>query len=201
MGMRRAIVLGMVLATVLGLSGCKKKKPALPPPQAQAPTITPETQPPSQPPAPATEPNRPQPEATETPAAPPPTATTTKPAPKPKPRTPAVTKKTAPPPAPEKPSRTVVDQGGTQPAGAQLSASIPPDEAIHQKFTTEQLLQSTDSNLRAISRPLSADEQATMRQIRSFMQQSRDASKDGDSDLAYKLAWKAHLLADELVKH
>jgi outer membrane biosynthesis protein TonB len=197
--MRRAIVAGIVLAAMMGLSGCKKKKPPIPPPQAQAPTITPETQPAPQPPAPAAEPNRPQPEAAPPPAEP--TTTTTKPkVKKPRPST-AAAKKTPPPASqPEKPSRTVVEQGGTQPAGAQLSASIPPDEAIHQKFTTAQLLQSADSNLKAISRPLNADEQATVQHIRSLMQQSRDATKDGDSDRAYNLAWKAHLLVDELIK-
>lgn len=200
MRMARAIVVGTLLIAVLGLSGCKKKKPPIPPPQAQAPTITPETQPPAPVPAPAaTEPNRPQPEPTA--PAPPAATTANKPAPKRKPKAPVTSKKApAPAPQPEKQSKTVVEQGGTQPATGQLSASIPRDEAIHQKFTTEQLLQSTDSNLKAISRPLTADEQATVQHIRNFMQQSRDATKDGDSDRAYNLAWKAHLLTDELIK-
>ena len=36
--------------------------------------------------------------------------------------------------------------------------------------------------------------------IRSYMQQARDASKDGDTERAYNLALKAHLLSDELIK-
>ncbi|MGI9103995.1 MAG: hypothetical protein ACR2IF_16260 [Terriglobales bacterium] len=201
----RGIVVAAVLASVLGLGGCslRKKKPATPAPQAQAPTVTePQPAPPSGPvPAPSSsEPNRPQPE---TPAAAAPTVTPAKP--KPKPRT-SVAKKTPPPapspaPATEKPARTVVPEGGAQPSqNVQLSASLPHDAAIHQKLSTAQLLETTEYNLKSISRALNGDEQAMVQHIRSYMQQSRDASKDGDSERAYNLAMKAHLLSDELVK-
>ena len=202
----RATVAVTVLASLLALGGCKKKKPAVPAPQAQAPTIT-QPEPEVPPPAPAaSEPNRPQPETRG------PETTTAQPQPppapklKPKPRHSA--KKPAPP-APEKPTekaesnppKTVVTEGGTQPATAQLSASMPHDQAIHQKLNTNQLLEATDYNLKSIARALNADEQAMLQHIRSYMQQSRDASKDGDTERAYNLALKAHLLSDELIKH
>ena len=194
----RATAMGVLVVSVLALGGCKKK-PALPPPQAQAPTIT-QPQPETQPPAPvASEPNRPQPETTQpTPA---PAAHVPKPTPKPR----HTAKKTPPPAAAEKPaepqpSKTVVPEGGTQPATPQLSASMPHDAAIHQKLNTAQLLEATDYNLKSIARALNADEQAMVQHIRSYMQQSRDASKDGDTERAYNLALKAHLLSDELIK-
>ena len=206
MRIARATVAGILLASMLALGGCKKKKPAVPPPQAEAPAITqpaPETPPPV--PA-ASEPNRPEPEPAQPETAPAATAT---PAPKPKSK-PRPAKKTVPPPAAEKPaettaekqpSKTVVTEGGTQPATPQLSPTMPTDQKIHQKMNTNQLLEATDYNLKGISRTLNADEQAMLQHIRSYMQQSRDASKDGDTERAYNLALKAHLLSDELVKH
>jgi outer membrane biosynthesis protein TonB len=207
MRIARATVAGILLASMLALGGCKKKKPAVPPPQAQAPAIT-QPEPEAQPPVPAaSEPNRPQPEATQPEIAP---AATTAPTPKPKTKPRHTAKKTVPPPAVEKPaetpaekppSKTVVTEGGTQPATPQLSASMPHDKVIHQKLNTNQLLEATDYNLKNIARALNADEQAMLQHIRSYMQQSRDATKDGDTERAYNLALKAHLLSDELIKH
>jgi outer membrane biosynthesis protein TonB len=205
MRIARATVAGILLASVLALGGCKKKKPAVPPPQAQAPSVTqpePEVQPPV---PPASEPNRPQPEPAQPETAPAATAT---PAPKPKTK-PRPAKKTVPPPAPEKPAekaenqptKTVVPEGSTQPATPQLSPTMPTDQKIHQKMNTNQLLEATDYNLKGISRTLNTDEQAMLQHIRSYMQQARDAAKDGDTERAYNLALKAHLLSDELIKH
>jgi outer membrane biosynthesis protein TonB len=195
MRIARATVTGILLASMLALGGCKKKKPAVPPPQAQAPAIS-QPEPETQPPVPAaSEPNRPQPEPTQPEIAPAATAT---PAPKPKTKPRHTAKKTVPPPAVEKPAET---PAGTQPATPQLSASMPHDQAIHQKLNTNQLLEATDYNVKSISRALNADEQAMVQHIRSYMQQSRDAIKDGDTERAYNLALKAHLLSDELIKH
>lgn len=191
----RAICVGITLSAMLALGGCKKKKPATPPPQATAPTISE----PAPVPAPTVEAPATQPAAQ--PSAPAPQPSVEKPKPKPKVRT-RVAKKT-PPPAkpPEKPSHTVVQQGGAQaPSAGQLSASIPGDTAVHQKFTTAQLLEATDYNLKSITRPLTADEQAMVQHIRSFMAQSRQATQDGDTERAYNLALKAHLLSDEIIK-
>jgi outer membrane biosynthesis protein TonB len=201
----RATVAGILLASLLALGGCKKKKPAVPQPQAEAPTIT-QPQPEAQPPAPAaSEPNRPQPEVKE--PEPSPTVTTT-PAPKPKIKPHHTAKKPpAPAPAPEKPAekaetrpRTVVPEGSVQPATPQLSPSVPGNQAIQQKQNTNQLLENTEYNLKNISRALSPEEQAMVQHIRSYMQQARDANKDGDTERAYNLAQKAHLLCDELRK-
>jgi outer membrane biosynthesis protein TonB len=206
MRIARATVAGILLASMLALGGCKKKKPAVPPPQAQAPAVT-QPEPEAQPPVPAaSEPNRPQPEATQPETAPPETA----PAPKPKTKPHPAAKKTVPPPPVEKaaekpaekpPSKTVVTEGGTQPATPQLSASMPHNQAIDKKLNTNQLLEATDYKLKSIARALNADEQAMLQHIRSYMQQARDAARDGDTERAYNLALKAHLLSDELTKH
>jgi len=188
------IITVLLLAGLAVLAGCKKKPKTAPPPQAQAPVITrpqPQlpptepTQPPPQPPPPVTTPE----------AAKPPTARPVKPKSTKKPTT---AKKTAPT-TPAKPNKTVVTEGGAA-EGGQLSAAIPHDEAIHQRLNTAQLLEATEANLKSITRVLSNDEQSMVQQIRSYLQQSRAATTDGDTERAYNLALKAHLLSDEFVK-
>lgn len=75
-----------------------------------------------------------------------------------------------------------------------------PQGALQQRVDTAQLLQGTENILKGINRSLNGDEQAIVQHIHSYMQQSRSATNDGDSELAYKLAVKAHLMADELAK-
>ncbi len=179
---RRAIAV-LTLTSAVVLAGCHKKANTQPPPTALPPSI----EEPAPPPTPTPE-TQPQP-----PILPPPATATVKP-PKPK-HKPKVAKKTVP----KQPSKTVVDNGSASEAG-QLSAVIPHDEAIHQRLDTAQLLETTEDNLKSINRQLTADEQTTVQQIRSLMQQSRAATSASDTERAYNLALKAHQLSDALVK-
>ncbi|HVZ60610.1 MAG TPA: hypothetical protein VG892_07475 [Terriglobales bacterium] len=183
----------LLLGFALALSGCGKKKVSLaPPPQAQAPAATPAATPPawpsSGPPPPVNaEPNRPVPAAEPE-------------KPKPRPRT-NVARKTPPPaaqPAEDAQRTTPANAGQTSPS--QLSAALSHDDVLHRKFTTSQLLEATEHNLKALTRNLSGDEQATVQHIRSYIQQARSATESGDVERAYNLALKAHLLSDELIK-
>jgi outer membrane biosynthesis protein TonB len=194
-GSRHFVLLALALS--LATSGCSwfhKKKP--PVPQAQAPTITqpaPAPAPVTSQPAPPTELTKPAEETAE------------KPKPKPRPAHPATAKKV--PPAPAKPveqasaqpPRIVIQEGGAAPGNTQVSPTAP-HQALDQQRTTQQLLDATDTNLRSLTRTLTPDEKAMVEQIRSYMQQSRDATRDGDITRAHNLALKAHLLSDELVK-
>jgi hypothetical protein len=99
------------------------------------------------------------------------------------------------------PPKKVVRQGSTADPTTQLAPGISQEQASRQRQTTTQLLSSTDAALQQLSwHQLNSDQQETVAQIRKFMQQSKAADKDGDSQLAYKLALKAHLLSDELSK-
>ena len=193
---QRGAVLMLALVILVVLSGCKKKRPQLPR-QAQAPTIT-EPLPQSIP-----EVTEAPPEAEAPPTAPP---EETVPKPKPKPRRGRGSKpveKPAPPPPPvQQPPRTVIQEGGSTPPsqGGELTASISHDSAQHQRMNTAQLLEATEFNLKSVTRALNADEQAVVSHIRSFEQQSRAATAEGDLERAYNLALKAHLLSDELIK-
>ena len=198
----RFVAVVLLSSTLLGLTGCwfKKRKPSLPPPSAQAPTTTPEPAPQEQPPA--TQPK-------EEPKPPEPATTTPKPKPKPKQH---VAHKPAPPPEPVKPEekpqqqaavkppRIVIQEGGSNDSTGQVSTPMGHDEATHRKLSTVQLLESTEANLHGLNRPLTADEQATVSQIKDYMEQSRAATKQQDLVRAHNLALKAHLLSDELVK-
>lgn len=100
------------------------------------------------------------------------------------------------------PPKTVVKPDGAEaaaPAG-QISPSLSHAEVAQAQATTEQLLQSTEANLNGIKRQLSQDEQAIVTQIRDFMTQSRQATKENDLARAHNLAVKANLLSDELAK-
>ncbi len=74
------------------------------------------------------------------------------------------------------------------------------DEAAHSAASTAQLNDSTEANLNGIKRTLSAQEQIKVSQIRDYLSQCAQATKDGDVMRARNLALKAHLLSDELAK-
>jgi hypothetical protein len=189
----------LVLAlAVLPLSGCffKKKKPPVPPPQAQAPTITVPITPGQLPPE--------QPPATPPPATAPPKPAATKA--KTRHRAPKKSGASTPPPAPApattaKSNANTVPEGGANEASVQISAEVPRDAAAQQRQDTNQLLESTEANLRKIgTRNFSENDKAAMRQIRNYITQSRLAMQDGDLERAYNLATKANLLSNEFVK-
>jgi outer membrane biosynthesis protein TonB len=201
MSMRAArMIAGMALLSLALMAGCKKKAPATPPPQAQPPTAT-EPQP-EQVPPPQAEPAPTQPEPSTTPpaettASEPKPATPKKPAPpKPNSNKASAAKKTEPTP-PRKPPKVVTEGGATENAG-QLSAGAPHTVVEHQRASTTQLLDSTETNLKGLTRTLNSSEQAMVQQIRNYIRQSREATTQGDNERAYNLALKAHLLSDEL---
>ena len=97
--------------------------------------------------------------------------------------------------------KKVVRQGSTAEPNPQLTPSITEEQAVRQRQNTNDLLASTDASLQKLSgRQLTKDEQETVGQIRKFMQQVKEADKEGDLQRAYKLAVKAHLLSDALAK-
>jgi hypothetical protein len=113
---------------------------------------------------------------------------------------------TIPPPKPATPRRPAdqpADTGSEQPAhppapqiSPQLSAS---DQAAYQRKTGDDTA-AAEKNLQETSgKQLNAAQQDLVGKIRSFLSQSRDASRDGDWVRAQNLAQKARLLSDELI--
>jgi outer membrane biosynthesis protein TonB len=203
MNWRQTFAALLLIALVVGGTGCElhKKKPNLPQ-QAQAPvlaptTTEPEATQPGPPPPASVEPARPLPTPGEVATNIPPEEPAPKPARKPTRRTPP-------------PKRTVVENEPQEPAPTppvqppqqqgQLTASVSHNDALQQRVDTQQLLDATENNLRGLTRTLSSDELVMVAHIRSYMQQSKNATGDGDLERAYNLALKARLLSDELVK-
>ena len=109
--------------------------------------------------------------------------------------TPATTPATGTPP------KTVVRNGSAADPTVDLSPAPGPQEASRVQ-AYNQLLITTDANLQKISgRQLSPDQQDTVKQIKSYMEQAKGAAKDGDVQRAYNLAVKANLLSAELAGH
>jgi len=100
------------------------------------------------------------------------------------------------------PTKTVVRNGSTTDPAVELSAGLSPQQISQKIKNTDQLLASADANLKAISsRQLSAAQQGTVTQIKSFMEQARAASSSGDVQRAYNLANKANMLSADLKGH
>jgi hypothetical protein len=98
------------------------------------------------------------------------------------------------------PQKIVVPQGGAAEPSIQLAGGPATDQSSQQKNAAIQLLESTEENLKKLSgRQLSSDQQDTVTQIHQFMQQSKVAAANGDSERARNLAWKAELLSEDLV--
>jgi len=99
------------------------------------------------------------------------------------------------------PSKTVVREGGTTEPAIQLVGGKGAEQASQQRSTTDQLLESTEDNLKKVAgRQLSSSQQEMVNQIQQFIQQSKAAVSAGDVERGRNLAKKANLLSDELVK-
>jgi hypothetical protein len=98
------------------------------------------------------------------------------------------------------PPKNVVRDGGTNDPIVDLSPGLSSQQASHQKESTNQLLATSDANLKKIAgRQLSPNQQDTVKQINSYMEQAKKAEEDGDVQRAHNLAVKASLLSADLV--
>lgn len=96
----------------------------------------------------------------------------------------------------------MVRNGGTTDPTVQLSQGLNQQQASRELQTTNQLLATTGANLKKIAgRQLSASQQDTVGQIKTYMQQAKTAANSGDLQRAHNLAFKANLLSAELAAH
>ena len=95
----------------------------------------------------------------------------------------------------------MVRNGGTSETQGQIASGTTVQQAPQQLKETNSLLSSTASNLQKLSgKELNPNQQDMVKQIRDYMQQSKSAARAGDVQGANNLAFKAHLLSQELVK-
>jgi len=98
------------------------------------------------------------------------------------------------------PEKVVVPHGGTSEPSIQLAGPSTGDQATQQRQSANQLLGSTEENLKKLAgQPLNATQQDTVNQIHQFMEQSKTAVAAGDLERARTLAWKAQVLSQDLV--
>ncbi len=92
--------------------------------------------------------------------------------------------------------------GGTDDSVVAIAPGVSEQQASQQLETANQLLAKTEENLKIVeSRQLSTEQQGTVKQIKTYRDQSKAAAKDGDVQRAYELANKARMLSGDLVKH
>ena len=179
--------------------------PPQPPPEGSQPSSQPEPTSPAPQQAKPDQPATPQPApdgAAPEPAQP--AATAAKPESKPTPakKSKKRSKKTKPTAqASDVPAKTVVRNGSTADPEVQLSPGLSQEQASRQRQNTTHLLERTEANLRKASvRELNASQQDMVRQIRTYVDQAKAAAESGDLQRAHNLAFKAHLLSDELLQ-
>jgi len=196
--LQRLPVLLLLLSALMVISGCARKKPVV--------VVVPKEQPPITAPTPAptpeakTEPQKPEPTAT-------PEQTESQEATKASPEPPERKSHHRQHGAVKKPS-PVVKAENTPPENrpeprstpAPISPSISPSDAQRDQYNTEQLLQGAENTLNNLKRQLSKEEEAMVARARSYINQSRQATKDNDPARARTLAQKANLLSNELVR-
>jgi hypothetical protein len=150
---------------------------------------------------------RPMTTAPDTDAAPPPENATTPPPALPVAATPAPPPVSIPPAKPTAPRRPAAEQTSadteaqpSRPPAPQISPQLSPnDQAAYQRKTGEDISVAESNLQQTDGKQLSAAQTDLAEKIRSFLAQSRDASKDGDWTRAQNLAQKARLLSVELI--
>jgi hypothetical protein len=97
--------------------------------------------------------------------------------------------------------KVVVRNGGANDDSVQLAPGMTKEQELRNREITASLLAGVDANLKNIAgRQLTPAQQGLLDQIHTYMKQSKDASDSGDLARAQTLAYKAHLLSDELRK-
>ena len=103
-------------------------------------------------------------------------------------------------PPPGEPTKTVVRNGGASDTKVAISPGMSDQQASQKLQKTNRLLSSTDANLKQIEpRQLSASQQDTVKQIKNYVDQAKEAANKGDVERAYNLASKANMLSADLV--
>lgn len=110
----------------------------------------------------------------------------------------------AKPAAPRKPpaeqSSADTETQPSRPPAPQISPQLSPgDQATYQRKTGEDISVAEGNLQQTAGKQLNATQMDLTEKIRSFLAQSRDASKDGDWARAQNLAQKARLLSVELI--
>jgi hypothetical protein len=96
--------------------------------------------------------------------------------------------------------KVVVRNGGAKDGSVQIAPALSKEQELHNRESTAELLATTGANLKSLAgRQLTAAQQSMVEQINAYVRQAKSASDSGDVVRAHTLAFKAHLLSDNLV--
>ena len=214
MKVTRKLVTSFLVLALFFTEACTKKRPSLPQPAQQAPTIAealpdeiPEK---TEPPPPPPQLSRKETEQPKKQQKKPVKGTTKKTTP-PASTTVAATPPAAPaqPPAQTPPQNTQTvasvrppHNGSTAEPAPEMTvaAAISSKDANKQKEDTAHMVEATENALKTLTRQLNDEEKNMRTQVETYLQQSRKATTDGDYERAFYLAKKAQVLAEALVK-
>jgi cytoskeletal protein RodZ len=96
--------------------------------------------------------------------------------------------------------KVVVRNGGAKDGSVQIAPALSKEQELHNRESTAELLATTGANLKSLAgRQLTAAQKSMVEQINAYVRQAKSASDSGDVVRAHTLAFKAHLLSDNLV--
>jgi hypothetical protein len=177
----------------LAITGCEKTVKASPP-VASAPILQPADSRPITNIAPDTTATPPE-VAEAPPPAPPPTASA------PLPVTPTRSKPAPPPHKQSAEPQTTESPEQSRPPAPQISPELSPSDQLTYARKTDEDINVAQKNLQqSADKRLSAAQTDLVEKVKSFVSQSREASKAGDWARAQNLAQKARVLSNELVE-
>jgi len=97
--------------------------------------------------------------------------------------------------------KVVVRNGGVRESTTQISPGVNDQQAQQQRSVTNQLLATTDANIKKMTgRQLTSTQQSMLDQVNTYVRQSKAAADTGDISRAHTLAVKAQLLSNELAR-
>jgi hypothetical protein len=97
-------------------------------------------------------------------------------------------------------AKVVVPNGSTAEPPVHFSTTVSLEKASQERDKTADLLATTNSNLEKISgQTLSPTQQETVKQVRGYISEAKNAEASGDLDSARNLALKAQLLSNDLI--
>jgi len=99
-------------------------------------------------------------------------------------------------------NRKIVRNGGAADPEITFAPSITPEEASRETGETKQMLQAAEANLKIVlERQPDAGRRDVIAEVRNYLNQARQSLDSGDIERAHKLAVKASVLTNDMVRH
>ncbi len=99
-------------------------------------------------------------------------------------------------------SKKIVRNGGVSDPEITFEPSMTPQRMLQEADETKQLIAGTETNLKLIvARGPDAERQDVIGEVKNYIGLARSSLDSGDVERAHKLAMKASVLTDDMVRH